>query len=59
MNNPFEDHGQGEATHMVLTNAAGERSLWPAFAAVPAGWTVTLPATSHQACVAHLEQNAQ
>ncbi|MEU5420324.1 MbtH family protein [Streptomyces sp. NPDC020799] len=58
MRSPFEDPGQGEESHLVLTNAAGELSLWPAFADVPEGWTVTLPATGHRACLDHLERAA-
>ncbi|MGW1073683.1 MbtH family protein [Streptomyces sp. NPDC002537] len=56
MRSPFEDPGQGEESHLVLTNAAGEHSLWPAFADVPEGWTVVLPATGHSACLSYLER---
>ncbi|MEU2872324.1 MbtH family protein [Streptomyces olivoreticuli] len=56
MRSPFEDPGQGEESHLVLTNAAGEHSLWPAFADVPEGWTVALPASGHRACLDHLER---
>jgi uncharacterized protein YbdZ (MbtH family) len=55
---PFDDPGQDGETHLVLANAAGERSLWPAFAAVPAGWAVALSATSHRACAAYLDRAA-
>jgi uncharacterized protein YbdZ (MbtH family) len=35
--NPFDDeHGQ----FYVLVNAEEQRSLWPSFASIPAGWTV-------------------
>jgi MbtH protein len=53
---PFEEAGPDEQSHLVLTNAAGEHSLWPAFADVPEGWTVALPATGHRACTAYLER---
>ncbi|WP_369381990.1 MbtH family NRPS accessory protein [Streptomyces sp. cg36] len=47
---PFESHGEGVPSHLVLTNAAGERSLWPAFAPVPAGWDALGPAADFSAC---------
>lgn len=37
MSNPFDDQ---EAVFFALVNAAAQYSLWPAFLAVPAGWTV-------------------
>lgn len=36
MPNPFEDP---DAHYLVLVNDEGQYSLWPEFAAVPAGWT--------------------
>lgn len=33
--NPFDAEGE----FLVLTNAQGQHSLWPSFAAVPEGWT--------------------
>ncbi|WP_406288907.1 MbtH family protein [Embleya sp. NBC_00896] len=40
--NPFDgDHGgEGGDEFRVLVNELGQHSLWPGFAAVPAGWTV-------------------
>jgi len=35
--NPFEDE---EGVYLVLVNDENQHSLWPAFQAVPAGWTV-------------------
>lgn len=35
--NPFESEDE---MYVVLINAAGQRSLWPAFLRVPSGWTV-------------------
>lgn len=54
MPSPFEPGGEDEPSHLVLVNAAGEHSLWPAFAAVPAGWDATGPAAAHRACLARL-----
>ncbi|MFD0274325.1 MbtH family protein [Kitasatospora sp. NPDC127111] len=34
--NPFD----GDGEFLALVNDEGQYSLWPAFAAVPAGWTV-------------------
>ncbi|MEU7137768.1 MbtH family protein [Streptomyces sp. NPDC046261] len=33
--NPFD----GDGEFFVLVNGEGQHSLWPGFAAVPAGWT--------------------
>lgn len=35
-NNPFDDE---TGRFLVLVNAEDQHSLWPVFAAVPAGWT--------------------
>ncbi len=35
--NPFD----GDGEFLVLVNDQGQHSLWPGFAAVPEGWTVT------------------
>ena len=53
MTNPFEDP---EGTYLVLVNDEGQYSLWPDFVAVPAGWTVALPATTRDACLDHIHQ---
>ncbi|MET7640139.1 MbtH family protein [Streptomyces sp. NPDC005438] len=52
--NPFEDD---EASYLVLANDEGQHSLWPAFAEVPAGWTVVHPEDSRQACLEYVERN--
>ncbi|WP_395293102.1 MbtH family NRPS accessory protein [Kitasatospora hibisci] len=57
MCSPFEDRGD-EASHVLLVNAAGEHSLWPVFAALPAGWRQAMPAASHRACLAAAERAA-
>jgi MbtH protein len=50
--NPFEDDTR---TYLVLTNPQSQFSLWPDGLPVPAGWTVTLPASTRAACLAHVE----
>lgn len=54
MTNPFDDQ---EATFKVLVNDEGQHSLWPAFAAVPAGWSVALADTDRATCLAHVEEH--
>jgi len=51
--NPFDDQ---DGTFLVLVNNEDQHSLWPAFAAVPEGWTVTLEATDRQSCLDHIER---
>lgn len=53
MASPFDD---AAGVFLILVNAAGEYSLWPAPLAVPSGWTVTaLPGgASRQACLDHI-----
>jgi MbtH protein len=54
MTNPFEDP---DGTYLVLVNDEGQHSLWPAFAAVPAGWTVAHDRDSRQACLDHVNEH--
>jgi MbtH protein len=54
MTNPFDDPA---GTFHVLVNDAGQHSLWPVFAEVPAGWTVVLDGQSRDACLAYIEKN--
>lgn len=54
MTNPFEDD---DATYLVLINDEGQHSLWPAFAEIPAGWTVAHPESSRQECLDYVEAN--
>ncbi|MFJ5548006.1 MULTISPECIES: MbtH family protein [unclassified Streptomyces] len=54
MSNPFEDDS---AEYKVLINGEGQHSLWPAFAAVPAGWTVALDDAPRQTCLAYVEEH--
>jgi MbtH protein len=50
--NPFDDE---DAQFLVLSNAEEQRSLWPTFAEVPAGWTTVYGPDSRSGCVAHVE----
>ncbi|MEV4050204.1 MbtH family protein [Amycolatopsis sp. NPDC049688] len=52
MTSPFDDEN---GRFLVLVNAEEERSLWPVFAAVPAGWTVALEESSRADALAHVE----
>ncbi|MFF0013699.1 MbtH family protein [Streptomyces sp. NPDC005374] len=52
--NPFDDD---TLEHFVLVNDEGQHSLWPAFAEVPAGWTVAHGPASRQECLDHVEQH--
>ncbi|MFF9127306.1 MbtH family protein [Streptomyces sp. NPDC014889] len=52
--NPFEDN---EAEYYVLVNDEGQHSLWPAFAEVPAGWTVAHGRAGREACLEYVNEN--
>ncbi|MCJ0874449.1 MbtH family protein [Streptomyces sp. AP-93] len=52
--NPFEDQ---DARYLVLVNAENQHSLWPAFAEVPAGWTVVHGEESRESCASYIEAN--
>ena len=52
--NPFDDD---TIEHFVLVNDEGQHSLWPAFAEVPAGWTVVLRDAARDAALAYVEEN--
>jgi MbtH protein len=52
--NPFEDN---DASYYVLVNDEGQHSLWPAFAEVPAGWTVVHGQDSREACLEYVNKN--
>jgi MbtH protein len=52
--NPFEDPA---AKYLVLVNDEGQHSLWPAFAEVPAGWTVVLKESDRATALDYVEQN--
>ena len=48
---PFDDPG---ATYRILMNSDRQYSLWPSFAAVPAGWNVVHEADGRDACLKHI-----
>ncbi|MDH6624463.1 uncharacterized protein YbdZ (MbtH family) [Streptomyces sp. LBL] len=47
MPGPFEPTDGPEDTHLLLVNDIGQQSLWPAFAAIPDGWTVQAVEAAH------------
>lgn len=51
--NPFDE--ENGAFH-ALVNAEGQYSLWPSFAAVPAGWTEVHGVQSRQSCLDYIEE---
>ncbi|MFG3039423.1 MbtH family protein [Streptomyces sp. NPDC048330] len=50
--NPFEDP---QARFLVLVNEENQHSLWPSFAAVPAGWRTVFGDDTRDACLAYVE----
>ncbi|MCQ8195458.1 MbtH family protein [Streptomyces rugosispiralis] len=54
MSNPFEN---AEGRFFVLVNEEQQYSLWPAFAEVPAGWTVVHGEDTRDACLDHINRN--
>jgi MbtH protein len=54
MSNPFDDPN---GTYLVLVNAENQHSLWPDFAAVPPGWTLTFGPAPRQECVDYISAN--
>ncbi|OZV77035.1 MbtH family protein [Micromonospora echinospora] len=50
--NPFDDE---DGVFHALVNSEGQYSLWPVFAAVPAGWSIAHGPDSRQACLGHIE----
>jgi len=57
MTNPFEDNEDKTGVFLILVNAEGQHSLWPQFAAVPAGWNCAFGPDSRQACLDYVEEN--
>ena len=53
--NPFDD---AEAQFYLLNNQAGQCSLWPAFAMLPAGWSRQFGPGSRGECLQLLERDA-
>ncbi|KOU53430.1 MULTISPECIES: MbtH family protein [unclassified Streptomyces] len=54
MANPFDNE---EGKFLVLINDEGQHSLWPTFAAVPAGWTVTADESGRAEALAAVERD--
>ncbi|MFF7990478.1 MbtH family protein [Kitasatospora xanthocidica] len=54
MQNPFDNP---DGTFLVLRNEEGQHSLWPAFAEVPAGWTVAHEKSGRQEALDYIEAN--
>jgi uncharacterized protein YbdZ (MbtH family) len=54
MTNPFEDD---DIEHLVLVNAEGQHSLWPAFAEVPGGWSRVFGPTSRARCLDYVTEH--
>lgn len=52
--NPFDDEN---GRFSVVVNDEGQHSLWPVFAAVPAGWQVAFGEAGRAECLAYVEKN--
>lgn len=54
--NPFDDEN---GRFLVLVNDEDQHSLWPTFAAVPAGWRVVFggDGASRADCLAYVEEH--
>lgn len=52
--NPFDDE---TATFVVLVNDEEQHSLWPAFAAIPAGWRQVYGEASRGDCQQYVEEH--
>ncbi|WP_327011380.1 MbtH family protein [Dactylosporangium sp. NBC_01737] len=55
--NPFDDEN---GTFFVLVNDEEQHSLWPTFAAVPAGWRIVFGEngrTARQECVDYVDRH--
>ncbi|MFD7860474.1 MbtH family protein [Streptomyces microflavus] len=54
MTNPFDNE---DGVFHVLVNDEGQHSLWPAFVAVPAGWSAVVSDGTRQTCLDYIEEN--
>jgi uncharacterized protein YbdZ (MbtH family) len=52
--NPFDAE---DGRFYVLVNDEEQHSLWPAFAAIPAGWRTAFGEAPRDECVQFVEQN--
>ncbi|MCC9308189.1 MbtH family protein [Kitasatospora sp. RB6PN24] len=49
--------GDTDGTFLVLVNDEEQHSLWPAFTAVPAGWRTVYGPSTHDQCLAYVDEN--
>ncbi|MEU9919201.1 MbtH family protein [Streptomyces sp. NPDC051001] len=54
MINPFD---REDGSYLVLVNAENQHSLWPADAAVPAGWQAVFGGADRAQCLRYVEQH--
>jgi len=54
MANPFESD---DGIFLVLVNDENQHSLWPQFAAVPAGWKIVFGPDKRKSCLDYVEAN--
>ena len=54
MNNPFDDD---KGSFLVLVNDEGQHSLWPDFAAIPAGWTTAFGPAARADCMDYVDRS--
>lgn len=52
--NPFENES---GVYRVLTNTAGEHSLWPDSVPVPAGWDTAFGPEARAVCLGYVEEH--
>jgi len=52
--NPFEDES---GRFFIVVNAEDQHSLWPEFAAIPAGWQVAFGVSGRPECLKYVEEN--
>ena len=52
MDNPFDDQS---TSFLVLVNDEGQHSLWPAFADVPAGWSIAHGEGPRAECLEYID----
>lgn len=54
MANPFENP---DGSYLVLVNAEGQHSLWPAFIEVPAGWEAVHGEAARTDCLEYINEH--
>ncbi|KUL31838.1 MbtH family protein [Streptomyces regalis] len=52
-----QESGRGAAVAHPVVEGERQHSLWPAFAEVPAGWTVVRGAAGRQSCLDYVERH--